>query len=127
MKDYRLCVFLVFKLIKWDESSSKYVQTQGKCLLVIRRVLLSNDGLIMKDNDDYQRQSKTIKDNQRTIKGLSKDYQRTIDCFLGTFLVLEAIQEYENSGKWIRMKGKYLSLIRRHILLNGGLSSGNNE
>ena len=74
MKDYRLCVFLVFKLIKWDESSSKYVQTQGKCLLVIRRVLLSNDGLIMKDNDDYQRQSKTIKDNQRTIKGLSKDY-----------------------------------------------------
>ena len=31
----------------------------------------------------------------------------------GTFLALETIQEYENSGKYVRMQGKYLSLIRR--------------
>lgn len=55
MKDCRLYAFLVFKLIKWGESSFEYLQAKGKCLLVIRRVLLPNDGLIMKDNDDYEK------------------------------------------------------------------------
>ena len=31
----------------------------------------------------------------------------------GTFLVLEVIQEYENSGDHTQDQGKYLSLIRR--------------
>ena len=45
----------------------------------------------------------------------------------GIFLVLEVIQEYENSGKWVRMQGKYLPVIRRHILGDYGLSSGDND
>nr|DAT19895.1 MAG TPA: hypothetical protein [Caudoviricetes sp.] len=34
----------------------------------------------------------------------------------GTFLVLEDIQEYENSGNYTQAQGKYLPVIRRHIL-----------
>ena len=34
----------------------------------------------------------------------------------GTFLVLEAIQEYENSGDHTRVQGKYQGKPRRHIL-----------
>nr|DAS62299.1 MAG TPA: hypothetical protein [Ackermannviridae sp.] len=30
----------------------------------------------------------------------------------GTFLVLEMVQEYENSGEYIRAQGKYLPLIQ---------------
>ena len=45
----------------------------------------------------------------------------------GTFLVLEMVQEYENSGNCIRMQGKYLPVIRRGILLQYGLPSGDND
>ena len=51
---------------------------------------------------------------------------KVVELRRGTFLALEAIQEYENSGKWIKMQGKYLPVIRRGILLNDGfLSEGN--
>jgi hypothetical protein len=42
----------------------------------------------------------------------------------GTFLVLEDIRWDRNSGKWIRAQGKYLPVIRRGILLNGGMIVG---
>ena len=44
----------------------------------------------------------------------------------GTFLALEIAQEYENSGKWIRVQGKYLPVIRRGILGDYGLLSEDN-
>ena len=44
----------------------------------------------------------------------------------GTFLVLETIQEYENSGKWIRMQGKYQGKPRRVFLSNSGFLSEDN-
>ena len=36
----------------------------------------------------------------------------------GIFLVLEVVQEYENSGNYTQAQGKYLPVIRRHILLD---------
>ena len=45
----------------------------------------------------------------------------------GTFLVLEMTREYENSGKWVRVQGKYLPVIRRGILWDYGLLSGDNR
>ena len=45
----------------------------------------------------------------------------------GTFLVLEIVQEYENSGKWVRVQGKYLPVIRRGIIENDGFLSGDND
>ena len=33
----------------------------------------------------------------------------------GTFLVLEVVQEYENSGNYTQAQGKYLPVIRRGI------------
>ena len=42
------------------------------------------------------------------------------DCLLGVFLVLEDIQWGRNSGKCIRMQGKYLPVIRRVSLKNNG-------
>ena len=36
------------------------------------------------------------------------------------------IQEYENSGKWVRMQGKYLPVIRRVPLNDYGLLSEDN-
>ena len=50
----------------------------------------------------------------------------TIELKEGTFLALGAIQEYENSGKWVRTQGKYLPVIRRGILWYYGLSSEDN-
>ena len=44
----------------------------------------------------------------------------------GTFLVLEIAREYENNGNWIRVQGKYLPVIRRHILGDYGLLSEDN-
>jgi len=44
----------------------------------------------------------------------------------GTFLVLEATQEYENSGNYDRVQGKYLPVIRRHILWNDVFLSEDN-
>ena len=44
----------------------------------------------------------------------------------GTFLVLEDIQEYENSGDHIQAQGKYLPVIRRGILEDYGFLSGDN-
>ena len=34
----------------------------------------------------------------------------------GTFLALEIAQEYENSGKWVRVQGKYQGKPRRGII-----------
>ena len=45
----------------------------------------------------------------------------------GTFLVLEAIQEYENSGKCIRMQGRYQGKPRRGILWDYGSSYEDNR
>jgi len=45
----------------------------------------------------------------------------------GTFLVIEAIREYENSGKWVRVQGKYFPVIRRYILWNDGFLSEDND
>ena len=44
----------------------------------------------------------------------------------GTFLDLEDIQEYENSGKWVRVQGKYQGKPRRHILRDDGFLSEDN-
>ena len=44
----------------------------------------------------------------------------------GTFLVLEMIQEQENSGDYVQVQGKYLPVIRRGILLNSGFLSEDN-
>ena len=63
---------------------------------------------------------KTMIDNER-------QWLTMVELKEGTFLVLEVIQEYENSGKWVRMQGKYLPVIRRHILGDYGLSSGDND
>ena len=43
-----------------------------------------------------------------------------------TFLVLEVIREYENSGNYTRVQGKYLPVIRRGILENDGFLSEDN-
>ena len=45
----------------------------------------------------------------------------------GTFLVIEIAQEYENSGKWVRVQGKYLPVIRRGILEDYGFLSEDND
>ena len=44
----------------------------------------------------------------------------------GTFLVLEVVQEYENSGDHTQAQGKYLPVIRRHILEDHGFLSEDN-
>ena len=44
----------------------------------------------------------------------------------GTFLALEVIQEYENSGNYTQAQGKYLPVIRRGILGDYGLLSEDN-
>ena len=44
----------------------------------------------------------------------------------GTFLVLEVVQEYENSGNYAQAQEKYLPVIRRHILEDDGFLSEDN-
>ena len=44
----------------------------------------------------------------------------------GTFLALEIAREYENSGNYTQAQGKYLPVIRRHILWDYGLLSEDN-
>ena len=44
----------------------------------------------------------------------------------GTFLVLEIAREYENSGKWVRVQGKYQGKPRRVFLWNDGFLSEDN-
>ena len=45
----------------------------------------------------------------------------------GTFLVLEVIQEYENSGNYGQVQGKYFPVIRRGILGDHGFLSEDNS
>ena len=45
----------------------------------------------------------------------------------GIFLVLEMVQEYENSGNCIRMQGKYQGKPRRVFLSNSEFLSEDNE
>ena len=56
---------------------------------------------------------KTMGDNQKTIE---RQWLKMIELKRGTFLVLGTIQEYENSGNYDQAQGKYLPVIRRHIL-----------
>ena len=44
----------------------------------------------------------------------------------GTFLVLEVVQEYENSGNCIRMQGKYQGEPMRVLLWDYGFLSEDN-
>ena len=117
---------------------------QGKYQGKPRRIFLSNNGFLSEDNEwlstifqglseDFEGLSKIMTDYERLsmiIKGLMKDNQRQwlriIELKEGTFLVLEAIQEYENSGNYTRAQGKYLPVIRRHILRDYGLLSEDN-
>ena len=70
-------------------------------------------------------------DRQETIvhyQSLFKDVLSNLYALKrGTFLVLEVVQEYENSGDCTQMQGKYLPVIRRHILENGGFLSEDND
>ena len=66
---------------------------------------------------DYGRQSSIMKDHQRQWKNNGKTMEKqwknngrlfptiikVVELKEDTFLVLETIQEYENSGKWVRM------------------------
>ena len=73
---------------------------------------------------------KTMNDNQKTINHYQKTIERQwlimIELQEGTFLVLEVVQEYENSGDHTRVQGKYLPVIRRHILRDYGFLSEDN-
>ena len=129
--------FLVLEMTREYENSGDCTQMQGKYLPVIRRGILENGRFLSEDNDYYQR---LWKDNQRqwlTLDDYRKttDYWKTIDnhqriierlwltifdCLLGTFLVLENIRWGRNSGKWVRVQGKYLPVIRRVSLKDDG-------
>ncbi len=51
----------------------------------------------------------------RIIKELSRQWSKMVELKEGTFLDLEDIQEYENSGDHIRAQGKYQGKPRRGI------------
>ena len=82
----------------------------------LERLWIDNDNNEWLSKDHW----KTMTDYGQSLKDKG-NHQRTIgrlwliifDCLLGIFLVLEDIQWGRNSGKWIRVQGKYLSLIRR--------------
>ena len=63
---------------------------------------------------------KTMIDNER-------QWLKMVELRRGTFLVLEVIQEYENSGNYTRVQGKYLPVIRRHIFEDYGFLSEDND
>ena len=93
-----------------------------------RKILLFNQKSILygqwMDNDDNGLLSKdywkTIKDKDNHQRTIGRLWLIIFDCLLDVFLVLEDIQWGRNSGKCIRMQGKYLSLIRRVSLKNNG-------
>ena len=72
-----------------------------------------------------------MNDNQKTInhyqKTIGRQWLIMIELKEDIFLVLEAIQEYENSGNYTQAQGKYLPVIRRHILENDGFLSEDND
>ena len=84
-------------------------------------VVLSEDPWKWVDNDWK------MKDNERIINHNQRQWMEMIELKRGTFLALEIAREYENSGKWIRVQGKYLPVIRRHILFNDGFLSEDND
>ena len=51
----------------------------------------------------------------RIIKGLLRQWFWIIELKEGTFLALEDIQEYENSGDHTRVQGRYQGKPRRGI------------
>ena len=63
---------------------------------------------------------KTMIDNER-------QWLKMVELKRGTFLVLEVIQEYENSGNYTQAQGKYLPVIRRVLLSNDGLIMKDND
>ena len=77
--------------------------------------------MIMEDYDNNGRQWKIINDYERQRRTIERQWLEMVELRRGTFLVLEDIWEYENSGDYTRVQGKYQGKPRRHILDGYGL------
>ena len=75
---------------------------------------------------DYGKQWLIMNDYQRQSKDYGRQWLTIIELKEGTFLVLEIAREYENSGNYTQMQGKYLPVIRRGILEDYGFLSEDN-
>ena len=65
-----------------------------------------------------------MNDNQKTME---RQWLKMVELKEGTFLVLEIVQEYENSGNYTQAQEKYLPVIRRGILEDYGFLSEYND